>query len=293
MKSFSGSFVALVTPFKDGKVDYVALEKLVDWHVKTGTDAVVPCGTTGESPTLSHEEHRAVIRTVIEAARRRIPVVAGTGSNNTKEAVELTEFAAKNGADAALTVVPYYNKPTQEGIIRHFKQVAASAPGLPLILYNIPGRCGTGMTVDTIVRAKEEIPEVAAVKDATGGTSMAADILARSEITILSGDDTLSVPFMSVGAKGVISVTANILPAEVSDMTHAMLDGGLFKAMELQRKMHAINAALFIETNPIGVKAALHLMGKIGPEIRLPMTPMTEKNLEILKSAMRDLGLIK
>jgi 4-hydroxy-tetrahydrodipicolinate synthase len=288
---FKGSLVALITPFKDGKVDYVTLGKLVEWHADSGTDALVPCGTTGESPTLTIEEHRAVIRSVIETARGRIPVVAGTGSNDTAEAVRLTKFAAEAGASGALVVLPYYNKPTQEGLYEHFKAVAECSD-LPVILYNIPGRCGVGLEAGTIARLYE-LPNVAAIKDATGSVTTAMDVLSMCDITVLSGDDALTVPLMSIGASGVVSVAANIMPGEIVEMTHAALDGNFEKARAVQAKLHGLVRALFAETNPIGVKAALEMLGKAGGEIRLPLTRMTEGNAARLREELEKLGILK
>lgn len=287
---FSGSMVALVTPFKDGKVDYVALQELVDWHIKSGTDALVPCGTTGESPTLSHEEHRSVIRSVIEAAAGKVPVIAGTGSNNTREAVGLTKFAEEAGADGALVVEPYYNKPTQEGLYRHYREVAENTK-LPIVLYNIPGRCGVAMTVETLQRLYE-IENIVAVKDATGSVSLAMDLLAVSELTVLSGDDALTMPFMAVGGKGVISVIANLVPAENKALVTAMLQGNIEEALKVQRKLHPLCRALFAETNPIGIKTAMELAGRISSDMRLPLTPMSERARENLRSVMSEMELI-
>ena len=287
---FKGSIVALVTPFSNGKVDELRLRELVDYHVKGGTDAISPCGTTGESPTLSHEEHKKVIQIVVEQANKRVPVIAGTGSNSTDEAVDLTRFAKRAGADASLQVCPYYNKPTPEGQYRHFEKIAKEAD-IPIILYNIPGRTGITMTPETIARLSK-IETIVAVKEAAGSLDQVSQILSLCDITVLSGDDSLTLPMMSVGAKGVISVAANIVPKDVAVMTHYALKGTYDKARELHYKLFPLCKVLFIETNPIPVKTAMEALGMIKGELRLPLCPMSEANTAALRKSLVDYGLL-
>ncbi|MDD5559471.1 4-hydroxy-tetrahydrodipicolinate synthase [Candidatus Methylomirabilis sp.] len=289
---FQGSMVALVTPFTGGRIDEPALRELVEFHIKNGTDAVVPCGTTGESPTLSHDEHRRVIRLVVEVTNGRIAVVAGTGSNSTAEAIDLTRYAKQAGADGALLVLPYYNKPTQAGLIAHCRAVADAAE-LPLILYNIPGRTGVNMLPETLA-ALADHPYIVGMKEATGNLEqMTRDIvLCGDKLSFLSGDDTLTLPLLAVGGRGVISVVANIVPRDVADLTHAFLGGDWKRAKEIHLKLFPLCQAMFYETNPIPVKTAMALLGMIGGELRLPLSSMSESNLNRLKAAMRAYGLI-
>ncbi len=290
---FKGSIVALVTPFKKGKVDYKALQKLVDFHVKAGTNAILPCGTTGESATLSMEEHADVIEAVVSAAAGRIPVIAGTGANNTKEAIELTRHAKKAGADGSLQVCPYYNKPTQEGLYRHFKTIAEEVD-IPIILYNIPSRTGINMSVDTIVRLSQ-LKNIVAIKEASGNVSQMAEIKRRcgDKLILLSGDDALTLPVLSVGGEGVISVVANILPEKVVQMICAWKNKEFERALDVYFELMPLVKAMFLETNPIPVKTAMGLMGMINPELRLPLCEMSKENLEKLKKVLRSYGLIK
>jgi 4-hydroxy-tetrahydrodipicolinate synthase len=289
---FQGSLVALVTPFRDGKVDEPTLKELVEFQIAGGTDAIVPCGTTGESPTLDHEEHRHVIDLVIRAVNKRIPVVAGTGSNSTAEAISLTKHAKAAGADAALIVLPYYNKPTQKGLIDHCRAIADAA-GLPLILYNIPGRTGVNMLPETVAVLADH-PNIVGMKEATGNLEqMTHDIvLCGDKLSFLSGDDTLTLPLMSVGGRGIISVVANIVPKDVADMTHAFLSGDWKRARELHLKLFPLCQAMFLETNPIPVKTALAMMGKLREEFRLPLCSMVDANRKKLETALRNYGLI-
>ena len=289
---FQGSMVAVVTPFKDGRVDEAKVGELVEFHIKNGTDVLVPCGTTGESPTLSHDEHRRVIELAIQTANKRIPVVAGTGSNSTAEAIDLTRFAKNAGADGALVVLPYYNKPTQQGLIAHCRAIA-DAVDLPLILYNIPGRTGINMLPETLA-ALADHPNIVGMKEATGNLEqMTHDIvLCGAKLSFLSGNDTLTLPLMAVGGKGVISVVANIVPRDVADLTRAFLSGDWKRARELHLKLFPLCQAMFCETNPIPVKTAMALMGMINGELRLPLCPMSEANLSKLKAALRAYGLI-
>ncbi len=268
---FKGSFVAIVTPFQDGKFDEVAMRGLVDFHLENGTHGIVVCGTTGESPTLSHKEHDRVVQVVVEHVNSRIPVIAGSGSNSTAEAIQRTKFAKDIGADGALVVVPYYNKPTQEGLYQHFKAVAASAD-IPIVLYNVPGRTVVSIAPETIARLAE-ISNIVTVKEATGDLANGSEIISRcgDKIDVMSGDDFVNFPLMAVGGVGTISVTANVAPADVSGMCQAYLDGDIDHARTLHYKMWELNRMMFIETNPIPVKATLAIMGKVALEYRLPL----------------------
>ena len=290
---FSGSMVALVTPFKNGAVDWQSLESLIDYHLQNGTHGIVPCGTTGESATLSHKEHDEVIRAVIRRVNKRIPVIAGTGSNSTDEAVRLTREAEKSGADGALMISPYYNRPTQEGIYQHYKKVA-SAVGIPIIIYNIPGRTGSKIEPETLARLAE-IKNIAGVKEATGSVDQAIDVirLCGDGFAVYSGEDSLIFSLMALGGKGVISTVANVAPKETAQLTEACLAGHWQKGREIQFKLIPLIRSLFIESNPIPVKTALSLMGKCTRELRLPLTPMAEGNLKKLTVAMRDFGLLQ
>jgi 4-hydroxy-tetrahydrodipicolinate synthase len=289
---FTGSMVALVTPFKNGKVDWESLERLLDFHMKSGTHGIVPCGTTGESATLSHQEHDEVIKTVIKAVNRRIPVVAGTGSNSTEEAVRLTREAEKSGADGALMISPYYNRPTQEGIYQHYKRVASEV-GIPIVIYNIPGRTGSKIEPETLARLSE-IKNVAGVKEATGSVDQAIDVirLCGDRLAVYSGEDSLTYSLMALGGKGVISTVANIAPKEMAQLAEACLKGNWEQGRELQFKVLPLIRAVFLETNPIPVKTALSLMGRCTSDLRLPLTPISESNLNKLRQSMSDFGLL-
>jgi 4-hydroxy-tetrahydrodipicolinate synthase len=293
-RTFQGSLVAMVTPFRDGRVDEAALRQLVEFHVGHGTDGLVPCGTTGESPTLSHEEHRRVVEVVIEAAAGRIPVVAGTGSNSTAEAIEMTVHAARAGAAGALLVSPYYNKPTQEGLYRHFRAVAEAAPDLPLILYNIQGRTAVNIETDTLARLAQ-LPNVVGVKEASGSLDQMTQVILACgpDFTVLSGDDNLTLPLMAVGGRGVISVLGNFLAREVADLTHAALDGDWKRARELHHRLYPLCRAMFIETNPIPVKEAMGMLGMVRAEWRLPMCPMSSANRDRLRATLVQAGVLK
>jgi 4-hydroxy-tetrahydrodipicolinate synthase len=285
--------VALVTPFKNGQVDWPSLEALVEFHLQNGTNGIVPCGTTGESATLSHAEHDEVIRTVIKAVNKRVPVIAGTGSNSTDEAVRLTQEAERSGADGALMISPYYNRPTQEGIYQHYKKVA-SAVGIPLIVYNIPGRTGSKIEPETLARLAE-IENVAGVKEATGSVDQAIDVirLCGDRLAVYSGEDSLIYSLMSLGGKGVISTVANVAPKQTAQLAQACLAGRWDEGRAMQFQLIPLIRSLFIETNPIPVKTALALMGKCGGELRLPMTPMAESNIPKLRSVLSDFGLLQ
>jgi 4-hydroxy-tetrahydrodipicolinate synthase len=289
---FSGSLVAIVTPFRQGKIDERALGELIEWQIAKGTNGIVPCGTTGESATLSHDEHNRVIELTVEVVHRRVPVIAGTGSNSTEEAIALTRHAKQAGVDGALLITPYYNKPTQEGLYRHYKAVA-EAVDLPLVLYNIPGRTGVNMLPATIARLSA-IQTIIGVKEGSGSVQQASDIvqMCGNRLTVLAGDDSLTLPMMAVGGKGVITVTANIMPAEMASLVKAFGEGKIEEARRLHFKLSPLFAALFYETNPIPVKEALGLMGKIDPELRLPLCSMAQDTREKLIRVLKESALI-
>ncbi|MGE3259424.1 MAG: 4-hydroxy-tetrahydrodipicolinate synthase [Geobacter sp.] len=289
---FKGSIVAIVTPFSNGAVDEEKLRELVEFQIEDGTDAIVPCGTTGESSTLDYEEHDRVIQIVVEQVKKRVPVIAGTGSNSTREAIEMTEHAKQLGADGCLLVTPYYNKPTQEGLYLHYKAVA-EAVAIPQILYNVPGRTGVNLLPETVARLSA-IKNIVAIKEATGSLQQASEILALcgDQIDVLSGDDFITFPMMACGAKGVISVLANIMPKAVGDLTDAYFAGDLAKARQLHLDTLKISNAMFIESNPVPVKTALGLMGKCSDEVRLPLAPMSEANKNKLAAIMKEYKLI-
>jgi 4-hydroxy-tetrahydrodipicolinate synthase len=291
---FTGTYTAIVTPFKNGKIDETAFERLIKNQIKGGVDGIVPVGTTGESPTLDYEEHIHVIGLAIKFARGKVKVLAGTGANATREAVYLTREAEKLGADGSLQVAPYYNKPTQEGLFRHFREVARNTK-LPIVLYSIPGRCGVEIGVDTIRRLVAECKNIIGIKEAGGSCDRVSALRAAlgPKFEILSGDDSLTVPFMSVGAQGVISVVSNVAPREISQMVRAFASGEVKKAMQLHHKYYQLFKDMFIETNPIPVKAALAMMGKIEEEYRLPLVPMSAKNRETLQATLKNCGLLK
>lgn len=289
---FKGSIVALVTPFKKGKVDEKALGDLVEWHIKQGTNAIVPCGTTGESATLDYDEHQRVIEVVIEAVRKRIPVIAGTGANATDETISITKKAYKAGADGALLVSPYYNKPTQEGIYLHYKKVAQSVK-IPIVLYNVPGRTASNILPETVARLAE-IKNIVAIKEATGDMKQASEVirLCGDRITVLSGDDFTTFSLIMLGGKGTISVSANVMPKAVADMCRNALNGKVEKAREIHYKLEPLNKAMFLETNPIPVKTSLALMKKIREEFRLPLCGMAKANKDKLKKVLKSYNLI-
>ena len=289
---FTGSLVAIVTPFRQGKVDERALAELIEWQIANGTNGVVPCGTTGESATLSHSGHNRVIELTVEVVRRRVPVIAGTGSNSTEEAITLTKHAKQAGADGALLITPYYNKPTQEGLYRHYMAVAG-AVDLPLLLYNIPGRTGVNMLPSTIARLSD-MKTIVGVKEGSGSVQQASDIvqMCGDRLTVLAGDDSLTLPMMAVGGKGVITVTANIVPMEMAGLVKAFAEGRIDEARRIHFKLSPLFAALFYETNPIPVKEALGLMRKIDPELRLPLCPMAQDTREKLVRVLKDAALI-
>lgn len=290
---FKGAMVALVTPFKNNKVDEKKLKELVEFHIKNGTSAIVPCGTTGESATLSYEEHERVIELVIKTVNKRVSVIAGTGSNNTIEAVMLTAHAKSSGADASLQVTPYYNKPTQEGIYRHFKSIAGEID-LPMIVYNIASRTGVNITPETMARLSK-VKNIVGVKESSGNLEQMALIraLCGEDFDLISGDDALTLPLLAIGGTGVISVVSNIVPRDVSEMVSMFKKGDIAGAQRMHYRLLPLIKAMFIETNPIPVKTAMALMGMIDtPDLRLPMCAMSEANLAKLKKALRDYGLL-
>jgi len=288
---FTGALVALITPFQDGEIDFRTLDELVDFQLESGIDGIVPMGTTGESPTVSHEENKKVIERVVKNVAGQVPVIAGAGSNSTAEAIELTVFSKKVGADATLQVDPYYNKPTQEGFYQHFKAIAEEVD-LPIVLYDIPGRCAAGMTPDTIVRLAE-LENIVAIKDATGKMDHVSEVATRCDLTILSGDDSLTLPIASVGGKGVISVVANIVPADVKAMTDLILEGDLTSALKWHNKLFALcRNLLSLSTNPIPIKAAASMLNMAPEEMRLPMTPLEESKKAVLRQTLKDYGLL-
>lgn len=288
---FKGAITALVTPMKDGMLDEEKLRNLVDFQINNGVSALVPCGTTGEAATLSYEEHMRVIEIVVEQANKRVPVIAGTGSNSTHETIYLTEFAKKVGCDAALVVTPYYNKPTQKGLYEHFKAVA-EAVDIPIVLYNVPGRTAVNMLPDTVIKLSK-IKNIVAVKEASGSLDQASEIIAGvdPEFDVLSGDDSLTLPMMALGAKGIISVASNIMPKEVSQMVDFWLKGDIESARKLHLKLFPLFKGIFIETNPIPVKKSLYLMGIIENDIRLPLVEMTPEGTEKLRKILLDLNV--
>jgi 4-hydroxy-tetrahydrodipicolinate synthase len=288
-EQFAGVTVALVTPFRDGEVDFGDLHRLVDWHVQQGTDCLSPVGTTGESPTLDHEEHERVIATVVERAAKRIKVLPGTGSNSTREAIRLTRFAQRAGADGALMVGPYYNKPTQEGYYRHFATVA-EAVDLPIVLYNIPGRTGSNIAPETIARLAE-IPNIVGIKESTGSLDQASQIAVSSNLTILSGDDSLTLPLLSIGGRGVVSVVGNIIPRDLKALVDAFEAGRIREAQEWHRRLFPLcRDMLGVATNPIPIKTALKLLGRGSGELRLPLCPVDTAAEARIRQTLQDYG---
>jgi 4-hydroxy-tetrahydrodipicolinate synthase len=292
---FNGSYVALVTPMRNGRLDEPALRSLVEYHIEHQSDGLVPCGSTGESATLSHEEHRRVIEVVCKAARGRIPVIAGAGSNSTAEAEGLVRFAAKAGAQGALVVVPYYNKPTPRGLYEHFKTIAKSSH-LPLVIYNIPGRTVINMPVETVIQLAHDFPTIVGIKEASGSmdyTSQLFSALDRRRFIVFCGEDSLTLPLMSLGAQGVISVVANILPEAMGELCRACLHGQFNRAQEIHQQIFPVMRALFIETNPIPIKTAMGELGYCRSEMRLPLTPMAPENKKKLLTALRACSLLR
>jgi len=295
---FKGSMVAIITPFKgpQKEVDYETLEYLIEWHIQNGTNVIVACGTTGESPTLSFEEHTKVVDFVVKKVRGRIPVIAGTGTNSTQESIYLTNEAKKSKADAALIIAPYYNKPTQNGLIEHFTAISKETGGFPIIAYNVPSRTVINIEPKTLAEIVKRNPNVIGVKEASGNIKQCMDILEfvdKPDFLLISGDDGINLPILKIGGVGSISVTANLVPKDVSDMINSYLNGDVKRAEQLDRKLQILNRALFLETNPIPIKKAMEIAGIIKDgSLRLPLTELTPPNVEKLKEAMRAYGLI-
>jgi 4-hydroxy-tetrahydrodipicolinate synthase len=287
---FTGSIVALITPFRDGAVDGEAVARLTEMHAAAGTSAIVVSGTTGESPTLTAEERLRLIAIVREAGHGRVRVVAGTGTNDTKKTIEASKAAEAAGAEALLVVTPYYNKPTQDGLLAHYRALA-DAVGIPICLYSVPGRTGVALAPETVARLSEH-PRIAALKEAGGSVDRVSQVRELCEITILSGDDPLTVPMMSLGAKGVVSVTANIVPKENADMVRAAAQGGIEAARALHYRLYPLCRALFLESNPVPVKAAMEMLGWTSGELRLPLTPISDSNREKVRAALEAFGLL-
>ncbi|EMT39999.1 dihydrodipicolinate synthase [Thermoanaerobacter thermohydrosulfuricus] len=294
MPVFKGSGVAIVTPFNEEGVNFEKLGELIEWHIKEGTDAIIICGTTGEASTMTQEEQQAAIKFTVEKVAGRIPVIAGTGSNNTAHAVEMSEYAQSAGADALLVITPYYNKTTQKGLVAHFTEIARHVD-IPIIIYNVPSRTSLNMLPETYLELSKHVDNVVGVKEASGDIVQVAEIarIMGKSFEIYSGNDDQVIPIMSLGGLGVISVTANIIPAKIHEMTTAYLNGDIERARDMQLELNPLNKALFIETNPIPVKTAMNLMGfNVGP-LRLPLVEMSDKNLEYLKSVLSKYGLLK
>lgn len=290
---FKGAFTALVTPFRDGEVDEEAFRALIEWQIEQGIQGLVPCGTTGESATMSHAEHKRVITICVEQVKGRVPVLAGAGSNNTREAVELTSYAKEAKADGALLITPYYNKPTQEGLVAHFAAIAREV-SMPFIVYNVPGRTAVNLLPETLAIIKERIPEVKGVKEATGDLNQVSRVIeyCGPDFQVLSGDDFTVLPILSVGGCGVISVVSNIVPKLMADLNTVFFAGDLDTARALHYRVNPLNRAMFMVTNPIPVKASLAMMGKMGPELRLPMVPMDDAGNARLRKSLTDAGLL-
>ena len=281
-----GSIPALVTPFKNGELDLVALKKLVEWHIAEGSTGLVPVGTTGESPTLDFPEHERVIEVTVQVAKRRVPVIAGVGGNATSEALELHGFAKKVGADAGLSVNPYYNKPTQEGLYRHFMTLADKID-LPIVLYNIPGRTGVTMSAQTVARLAKH-PNIIAIKEATGSLDMSSEIMSECDLPIVSGDDSLTLPLMSIGARGVISVASNLLPGQIKKMVKLAADGNFAEAAIIHRRLFPLIKSLFLDGNPVGVKHAMKVAGRDTGELRLPLWEASEATKQTIEKLTRE-----
>ena len=291
---FTGTYTAIVTPFKKGKIDEAALGRLIGLQIRAGVDGIVPVGTTGESPTVDYEEHVHIIERSVAFGGGKIKVLAGTGGNSTSEAIYLTERAEKVGADGSLQVAPYYNKPTQEGLFQHFREVARRTR-LPIVLYSIPGRCGIEIGVDTVKRLAQACKNIIGIKEAGGNADRVSQLRAAlgPRFEIMSGDDSLTLPFMAVGAQGVISVASNVIPRQVAQMVAAFAAGRTTAALKLHQKYYPLFKDLFIETNPVPVKAALAMLGQIEEEYRLPLVPMSAKNRETLRATMKAVGVLK
>lgn len=287
---FEGLIVAIVTPFKNGEIDEEAYAELIEWQIGEGVKGIVPCGTTGESATLSHDEHVRLVKLTVEIVNHRVPVIAGTGSNSTEEAVFLTQKAKEAGADGALLISPYYNKPSQEGLYHHYKRIAEQVD-IPQIIYNIPGRTAVNISVDTVCRLAE-LPTIVGIKEASGSLDYASQIISRTDLTLLSGNDSLTLPLLSIGAQGAISATANVAPRLCADLINTARQGEWNLAQEIHYTLLPLIDALFSETNPLGVKSALAMMGKIEEELRLPLVPMSKENKERLQKVMQAMKIL-
>ncbi len=287
---FEGSIVAIVTPFEDGKIDKRRLSELIEFHISEGTSAILPCGCTGEAATLSHQEQKHMIKLVIDIVNERVPVIAGTGSNSTEEALVLTKSAKEAGADGALLITPYYNKPTPEGQYLHYEKIA-KAVDIPIILYNVPSRTGISILPQTVARLSK-IDNIVAIKEASGSIDQVNAIIDLCDIIVLSGEDALTLPMMALGAKGVISVAANVVPKHMAMMVKSFLDGNLEESRKIHFKLFPLFKALFYETNPIPIKTALGMMGKIDPQLRLPLCEMRKENAERLRRVLTDIGIL-
>jgi 4-hydroxy-tetrahydrodipicolinate synthase len=293
-QTFHGSFVAMVTPFRNGKVDEAKLKELVEFHIANGTDGLIPCGTTGEAPGLSHDEHHKVVELVVEAARGRIKVVPGTGSYSTSDAIEMTKHAERAGAAGALVVNPYYNKPTQEGLYRHFRAVAESV-AIPILVYNIQSRTAVNVETATLARLVRDVKNIVGVKEASGSLDQMSQVIAACgpDFSVLSGDDNITLPLLAIGGSGVVSVIANIVPRETADLVHAALEGDWKRARDLHYRLFPLARAAFLETNPIPIKEMMAMAGMLEPEFRLPMCRMSDANREKLRDIIKPYGLIK
>ncbi len=288
---FKGSIVALITPFrKNGSIDHGLVRELVEWHIASGTDAIVPCATTGESPTLSHDEHDEVIATVVKAVNKRIPVLAGCGSNCTEESLRLIKHAESVGADGALVITPYYNKPTQEGMLAHYESLA-SATKLPIVIYNVPGRTGVNIKPETVAKLAK-IENIVGIKEASGSLDQASEIMRSTDLDVLSGEDSLNFPLMAIGAVGVISVVANVVPDLVAKLADAVQNGDMEEGRRLHKLLFPLSKALFAETNPCPVKAAMAMLGKCENVLRLPLVPVRKDTEELVRKALADLGAL-
>lgn len=288
---FKGSITALVTPFKDGDIDEKAFSRLIEFQIENGSDGLVPCGTTGESATLTHEEHKRVIELTVEAASGRVPVIAGTGSNSTAETVQLTRHAEESGARGALLITPYYNKPSQQGLYEHYKKISEEV-SIPLVLYNVPGRTSVNMAPETVARLSE-LKNIVGIKEATGDLNQVSRVIeySREGFEVISGDDFVTVPMLAIGAVGVISVTANIVPGEMSRMVNGFMEGRTEEAIKLHYSLQPLHRAMFVETNPVPVKTALAMMGMVEEEFRLPLVRISEANRATLLDSLRGYGL--
>ncbi|MEO0102722.1 MAG: 4-hydroxy-tetrahydrodipicolinate synthase [candidate division WOR-3 bacterium] len=294
ISSLKGSFTALITPFREGRVDEEGLKRNIEFQLVNDTSGLVPCGTTGESPTISLEEWEMVVKTTVESAQGKIPVIAGTGTNDTKKTIKLTKRAKELGCDSCLVVCPYYNKPTQEGLYRHFAEIAQSVD-LPIIIYNIPGRTGVNILPKTVERLVKGFNNIIGIKEASGNLDQVSEIVVRCEgrISVLSGDDALTLPILSVGGQGVISVISNILPKAMADLVKSYLTGNVKKARELHRKLFPLMKVLFIETNPIPIKTAMNLLKMPSGDLRPPLYPPSEENFNLIKKELKNYGLLR